>query len=40
MLPAVLTADIHKQAVHSRLVHQDDLAAGWGETWLPDAIAR
>jgi hypothetical protein len=40
MLPASLTADMHEQIVHSRLVHQEDLACGWGETWLPDAIAR
>lgn len=40
MLPAALTADIHEQIVHSRLVHQQDLAAGWGESWLPDAIVR
>lgn len=40
MLPAALTAEMHEQIVHSRLLHQEDLAAGWGETWLPDAIAR
>ena len=40
MLPAALTADMHEQIVHSRLVHQEDLACGWGETWLPDAVAR
>jgi len=21
-------------------MHHEDLACGWGETWLPDAIAR
>ena len=40
MLPAAVTADLHEQIVHSRLVHQEDLACGWGETWLPDVIAR
>ena len=40
MLPATVTADLHEQIIHARLVHQEDLACGWGETWLPDAIAR
>ena len=40
MLPAAITEELHEQIVQSRLIHQDDLAAGWGETWLPDAIAR
>ncbi len=40
MLPSVVTADLHEQIVHARLVHEEDLACGWGETWLPDAIAR
>ncbi len=40
MLPAAVTAGLHEQIVHSRLVHQEDLACGWGETWLPNAIAR
>lgn len=39
MLPAAVTAELHEQIVHARLVHQADLACGWGETWLPDAIA-
>ncbi len=40
MLPTSVTAELHEQIVHARLVHQEDLAFGWGETWLPDAIAR
>ena len=40
MLPATVTSDLHEQIVHARLVHQEDLSCGWGETWLPDAIAR
>ena len=40
MLPSSVTADLHEQLVHARLLHQEDLACGWGEIWLPDAIAR
>jgi integron integrase len=40
MLPSSVTADLHEQLVHARLLHQEDLASGWGEIWLPDAIAR
>ena len=40
MLPSVMTAAMHEQIVHARLLHEEDLACGWGETWLPDAIAR
>jgi len=32
MLPATVTADLHEQIVHARLVHHEDLACGWGET--------
>ncbi|HEX9981745.1 MAG TPA: tyrosine-type recombinase/integrase [Thermoanaerobaculia bacterium] len=35
-----MTADLHEQLVHARLLYQEDLASGWGEIWLPDAIAR
>jgi integrase len=40
MLPSSVTADLQEQLVHARLLHQEDLASGWGEIWLPDAIAR
>ena len=40
MLPSVLTAAMHEQIVHAPLVHQEDLACGWGETLLPEAIGR
>ncbi len=40
MLPNAVTAELHEQIVHARLVHQEDLACGWGEVWLPEAIAR
>ncbi len=40
MLPSAVTAELHEQIVHARLIHEEDLACGWGQTWLPDAIAR
>lgn len=40
MLPSVMTAAMHEQIVHARLLHEEDLASRWGETWLPEAIAR
>lgn len=39
MLPAAVTAALHEQIVEARLIHEEDLAAGWGATWLPEAIA-
>lgn len=40
MLPSAVTAELHEQIVHARLVHEEDLMCGWGEVWLPDAISR
>jgi integron integrase len=40
MLPAAVISDLHEQLVEARLRHEEDLASGWGEVWLPDAIAR
>jgi hypothetical protein len=40
VLSSTVTAELHEQIVHARLVREDDLAGGWGEVWLPDAIAR
>jgi integron integrase len=40
MLPAAVTGALHEQLVQARLTHEDDLSCGWGEVWLPDAIAR
>lgn len=40
MLPRAVTAELHEQLVQARLIHEEDLASGWGAVWLPDAIAR
>ncbi|HEV8660459.1 MAG TPA: integron integrase, partial [Thermoanaerobaculia bacterium] len=40
MLPRAATASRHEQLVTTRLLHEEDLAAGFGRVWLPDAIAR
>jgi len=40
MLPASTDAELREQVINARLVHQEDLAAGWGRVWLPDALAR
>lgn len=37
MLPAAVSAELHEQIVHARLLHE---VCGWGEVWLPDAISR
>ena len=39
MLPRAVTADLHEQLVEAKLRHEEDLAAGWGRVWLPDALA-
>lgn len=39
MLPRVMTAELSEQLIRASLVHQSDLAAGFGRVWLPDAIA-
>jgi integrase len=40
MLPAAVTAGITEQLVHAKLLHEEDLAAGFGRVWLPDALER
>jgi integron integrase len=40
MLPVRLEAPLRAQLDEARRVHERDLAAGFGEVWLPDALAR
>jgi integron integrase len=40
MMPRAVTEEMHEQLAHARLVHQDDLAAGFGRVWLPEALSR
>lgn len=40
MLPAISVEALQGQLVEARRLHQRDLAAGFGEVWLPDALAR
>ncbi|WP_081644610.1 integron integrase [Arenimonas oryziterrae] len=40
VLPASLVDALQRQLAQVRLVHADDLAAGFGEVWLPHALAR
>jgi len=40
MLPATVDGDLREQVINATLIHRDDLAAGWGSVWLPDALAR
>jgi integron integrase len=40
MLPASVSAELSEQLVHAAALHQEDLAAGFGRVWLPDAIDR
>lgn len=40
MLPSVAVEALQRQLVEARRLHERDLAAGFGEVWLPDALAR
>jgi len=40
MLPRAVEAELREQVLQARRVHQEDLASGWGQVWLPDALAR
>jgi integron integrase len=40
MLPARLAAPLQAQLEEAQRVHRRDLAAGFGEVWLPAALAR
>jgi integron integrase len=40
LLPASLTAPLQEEVERARVLHQRDLAAGFGAAWLPHALAR
>jgi integron integrase len=40
LLPKSLEPELRQQIERVRTLHQADLAAGLGEVWLPDALAR
>ena len=40
VLPRVLLEPLQREVERTRLLHARDLAAGFGETWLPHALAR
>jgi integrase len=40
MLPEKLKAELQQQVARVRLLHEEDLQAGFGEVYLPDALAR
>jgi integron integrase len=40
MLPIGLEAPIRAQMEEARRLHEQDLSLGYGEVWLPDALAR
>lgn len=40
MLPHALIEPLRSQLVHARALHADDLAAGFGRVYLPDALDR
>ena len=40
VLPRVLLEPLNREVERARLLHAHDLAAGFGETWLPHALAR
>ena len=40
MLPQSLEEALHRQLARTKLVHEDDLATGYGEVYLPYAFAR
>jgi integron integrase len=37
-LPETVTADLKRQMERARLLHEQDLAEGYGEVYLPDAL--
>ncbi|MEW6169575.1 MAG: integron integrase [Pseudomonadota bacterium] len=39
MLPENLIAPLQDQLMRAKKLHDEDLAAGYGEVWLPDALA-
>ena len=40
MLPRTLVEPLQREVERTRLLHQSDLAAGYGAAWLPHALAR
>lgn len=40
MLPTALIEPLQAQLAEARRIHERDLRAGFGEVWLPDALAR
>ena len=40
MLPRSLTEPLQREVERARALHEQDLAAGFGATWLPHALAR
>jgi len=40
MLPRSLAEALHREVERARVLHQADLAAGFGAVWLPHALAR
>jgi integrase len=40
MLPRAITDPLHEQFVAAKALHEKDLADGFGQVWLPHAIAR
>ncbi len=40
VLPEVVVADLQRQIEATRLLHEQDLAAGGGRVWLPFALAK
>ena len=40
VLPTSLAEPLQREIERARVLHAEDLAAGFGETWLPHALAR
>lgn len=40
VLPTSLAEPLQREIERARILHAEDLAAGFGETWLPHALAR
>jgi integron integrase len=40
MLPRSIVPELQEQLLRAHRLHNEDLAAGWGRVWLPDALAR
>jgi integron integrase len=40
VLPEALAPELKRQLRRAKAIHEQDLADGWGEVWLPDALER